>query len=351
MPLFGSGHEIVTSTTRPSTPVEGQLIYETNTDCVKLWTGLDWKTLGVAGWEDKTNRVQFTWIGAINQSFVVPAGVYIIYGKVWGASGGPGQAGGWSYGGPGGGGGYGGGLIPVTPGETLTIMTGQHGYPAGSGYQTVGTRGFGGGPTSSSNGTDNRYGGGGGGFSGIFRGAPAQGTTLLMAGGGGGGGSTRATYGEGVSGGAGGGVTGEMGHSLYDQKWAYGGRAGTQTSGGGQPSSDGSNQDASGGAFYGGFARYNTYGGGGGGGYFGGGGGGYSESNTMGGGGGGSGFAHSSVINPQLLSGIGRIPANYDDPDMPREGSNTTILTALGPSGVTTVNLSYGGIGAVVIRY
>ena len=146
-------------------------------------------------------------------------------------------------------------------------------------------------------------------------------------------------------------MTGEMGHSLYDQKWAYGGRAGTQTSGGGQPSSDGSNQDASGGALYGGFARYNTYGGGGGGGYFGGGGGGYSESNTMGGGGGGSGFAHSSVINPQLLSGVGRIPANYDDPDMPREGSNTTILTALGPSGVTTVNLSYGGIGAVVIRY
>lgn len=350
MPLFGSGHEVVTSTTRPSTPTEGQLIYETDTDRVKLWTGSDWKTLGVAGWEDKPNRVPFVWIGATNQSFVVPAGIYIIYGKVWGASGGSGTAGGWSYGGPGGGGGYGGGLIPVTPGETLTIMAGQHGYPPAT-YQSANTRGFGGGATSSQNGTDNRYGGGGGGFSGIFRGTPAQGTALLMAGGGGGGGSTRATYGDGVSGGAGGGITGEIGYSMYDVKYDRGGRAGTQTSGGGNPVSDGANQDATGGALYGGWARTNSYGGGGGGGYFGGGGGGYSESNTMGGGGGGSGFAHSSVINPQLLTGVGRVPANYDDPDMPRDSSNTGILTAVGPPGVTTSNIGYGGIGAVVIRY
>lgn len=349
MPLFGAGHEIVTSTTRPSTPTEGQLIYETDTDRVKLWTGLDWKTLGVAGWEDKTNKSTYVWIGAYNQTFVVPANIYVVYGKVWGASGGPGRAGGWSYGGNGGAGGYGGGLIPVTPGETLTIMCGQHGYPPA---WTLGanSRGFGGGATSSSNGTDNRYGGGGGGFSGIFRGTPSQATALLMAGGGGGGGSTRGAYGAGVSGGAGGGLTGELGYAMYDNNYNHGGRVGTQTGGGGNPTSNGgSNQDATGGALYGGFARINSYGGGGGGGYFGGGGGGYAESNTMGGGGGGSGFAHASVINPQLLSGSGITPGNCDDPDMPKDSSNTGILTAIGPPYGEVIY--YGGIGAVVIRY
>lgn len=42
MPLFGSGHEIVTSTTRPSTPVTGQLIYETNTNLLMMWNGSAW---------------------------------------------------------------------------------------------------------------------------------------------------------------------------------------------------------------------------------------------------------------------------------------------------------------------
>ena len=42
MTLFGSGHEIVTSTTRPSTPVTGQLIYETNTNLLMMWNGSNW---------------------------------------------------------------------------------------------------------------------------------------------------------------------------------------------------------------------------------------------------------------------------------------------------------------------
>jgi hypothetical protein len=42
MTLFGSGHEIVTSTTRPSTPVAGQLIYETNTNLLMMWNGSNW---------------------------------------------------------------------------------------------------------------------------------------------------------------------------------------------------------------------------------------------------------------------------------------------------------------------
>jgi hypothetical protein len=42
MPLFGSGHEIVTSTTRPSTPIDGQIIYETDTKKVMTWNSSAW---------------------------------------------------------------------------------------------------------------------------------------------------------------------------------------------------------------------------------------------------------------------------------------------------------------------
>ena len=42
MTLFGSGHEIVTSTTRPSTPITGQMIYETDTKLVATYNGTNW---------------------------------------------------------------------------------------------------------------------------------------------------------------------------------------------------------------------------------------------------------------------------------------------------------------------
>jgi len=45
MPLFGSGHEIVTSTTRPSTPVEGQVVYETDTDRLMVYNGSSWRLM------------------------------------------------------------------------------------------------------------------------------------------------------------------------------------------------------------------------------------------------------------------------------------------------------------------
>ena len=32
MSIFGAGHEVVTSTTRPASPSVGQLIYQTDTD-------------------------------------------------------------------------------------------------------------------------------------------------------------------------------------------------------------------------------------------------------------------------------------------------------------------------------
>ena len=42
MTLFGSGHEIVTSTTRPSVPITGQLIYETDTKNTMIYNGASW---------------------------------------------------------------------------------------------------------------------------------------------------------------------------------------------------------------------------------------------------------------------------------------------------------------------
>lgn len=49
MPLFGSGHEIVTSTTRPSTPVEGQVVYETDTNKLVLYNENGWEYASSAG--------------------------------------------------------------------------------------------------------------------------------------------------------------------------------------------------------------------------------------------------------------------------------------------------------------
>jgi microcystin-dependent protein len=49
MPLFGSGHEIVTSTTRPSAPLEGQVVYETDTNKLVLYNENGWEYTNAAG--------------------------------------------------------------------------------------------------------------------------------------------------------------------------------------------------------------------------------------------------------------------------------------------------------------
>jgi len=45
MSIFGSGHEVVTSTTRPATPTIGQMIYETDTGFFQFWNGTVWTAL------------------------------------------------------------------------------------------------------------------------------------------------------------------------------------------------------------------------------------------------------------------------------------------------------------------
>lgn len=39
---------VCTSSTRPASPFEGQVIYETDTDLLRIWTGAAWRTLNAA---------------------------------------------------------------------------------------------------------------------------------------------------------------------------------------------------------------------------------------------------------------------------------------------------------------
>lgn len=41
------GSQVCTSTTRPASPIQGQLIFETNTGIVRIWTGTAWENTGI----------------------------------------------------------------------------------------------------------------------------------------------------------------------------------------------------------------------------------------------------------------------------------------------------------------
>lgn len=119
------------------------------------------------------------------QTFVVPAGVTSIDVKIWGAGGG-----GHNNGSKGGAGAFVKGTLPVTSGESLTIIVGGGGlYNNGSNQTRDGGYGFGG--------KGNGYSASGGGLSGIFIGTPSQSTARVIAGGGGGGNSGVTTSGTG----------------------------------------------------------------------------------------------------------------------------------------------------------
>lgn len=238
-----------------------------------------------------------------DQTYTVPSGVTSINVKMWGAGGGGGVAGGWSYGFAGGGGGYTTADLSVTPGQQLTVMVGNGGT---FGWYPNMQSNYGGGARSCNTGGDCRYGGQGGGRSAIISGS----TELLTAGGGGGGGASRVTNGQ--AGGAGGGSSGVAGSS-YTAACAGGG--GTQSAGGAGGTCANANGSA-GSQFAGGNPSSNAYGGSGGGGYYGGGGGGYGESNDMGGGGGGSGYiGGTGVSNATTTAGSGASPGNTSDTD------------------------------------
>lgn len=299
------------------------------------------------GWEIKEDagclypigktKQTFNYTGS-DQTFVVPSGVNYIFVKMWGAGGGHGRAGGWGYGADGGGGGHSRGLIPVTPGTSLTVKVGQGGRTAAYGAN------YGGGGAAGAN-ADLSYAGTGGGGAYIFNST----TPLLIAGGGGGGGSSRAWTGQ--LGGAGGGISGQLGLSQYDGKTGYGGTGGTQSAAGQAPSVGGS---TIGSQYQGGNSSVNSYGGGGGGGYYGGGGGAYSEQNTMAGGGGGSGYVSGTVKFGATFTGNYLEPALSWDNDLEKYTTNNYATLAYGSYNMQNnigAGVVVGGNAVVIIYY
>ena len=251
----------------------------------------------------------------------------------YGAGGGGGQPGGWTYGARGGAGGYAAGTVPVSTAKTYVVMVGGGGCNAQGSNNGIGSLSFtaGGGAPSRPDSGDNRYGGQGGGLSGFFdNGSYTAGNAILIAGGGGAGGSSRA--GEGNVGGAGGGSNGSDGSAPYDGQSERRGRGGTP-SGIALPNGGNSTNPAQ---LTGGVTS--VYGGGGGGGWWGGSGGTYQESNTMGGGGGGSGYAHpSKTSNSSLATGNGPTPP-----------SGVAKPAGVADGGQVSGN---GGNGIVIVRY
>jgi hypothetical protein len=283
-----------------------------------------------------TNKTRYLYGGTgSNQTLVVPAGVFYIFVKMWGAGGGGGSYGGWRQGSLGGAGGFSHGIIPVVPGETITIRVGVLGsarpaaavaYPDGGGASTAGG--------------DNRYAGGGGGSSSIL--VPSQSNQYVIVAGGGGGGGAVNSY-DLNSGGAGGGLIGECGHITGINGNSHNGKGGTQSAGG--AAGVGNNSTGGAGASFAGGTHQNgnCYGGGGGGGFFGGGSGAYGNGNSMGGGGGGSGRIHSSVIMGATYTGQSFIPPFYNDPDL---AIDTQFRYARGGD-----EGGQGGHGLVVLYY
>jgi len=154
------------------------------------------------------------------QTYVVPSGVTALSVTVDGGGGGNSVFTGGTYN-YGGGGGRVSAIIPVTPGQTLTMRVGAAGAPC----SPWGYRGSGGWPNGANG---NQYGGGGGGSSSVWLG----GTVLVEAGGGGGAGSS-VTIGAGGAGGAQGTLPGGYKTGTVPSSYGAGGGAGGWNAGAG----------------------------------------------------------------------------------------------------------------------
>jgi len=321
----------------------------------------------------------FDYSGA-DQTFTVPAGVTTISVEMWGAAG----AGSAVSTSPtaGGAGGFVTGVLPVTPGDVLTLIVGQggtldttqaYGGGGGGGAGIIDTNtGPGSGPAAI------RNGGGGGGRSGI----EVDGTERATAGGGGGepgqqsSAASPAPYPQFAIGGGGGGLVGGADTNLNQTNFSCAfnsaGAGGTQTGGGagGQSGVDASGLNpvgdgipgSAGSAFTGGdggdaqmdnatacFDGANDIngGGGGGGGYFGGGGGagnGTTEEWQETGGGGGSSYLDgltgaSTIAGATAIAGVNAAAPNATD---------AHYVTGVARGGTGTMT---GGNGLIVLQY
>jgi hypothetical protein len=331
-----------TTAQQPNANVSGQIRYNTSVNRVERNVLGFWfdDTMGYTKVTNKA-KVVFSYTGS-GQTWIIPAGVNYVFVKMWGAGGGAGSYGSWRQGSTGGGGGYSEGIVPVVPGQTMSIRVPQNGfarwgankaYPDGGGASTAAG--------------DNQYCGAGGGSASIAVPNINSGTWCMFAGGGGGGGSING-FGR-TPGGAGGGITGEDSYTELTgyAAWAQVGKAGTQSAGGAAPS--GTNSTGGAGSYNTGGTHQNSncYGGGGGGGYYGGSSGCYGStaSATMTGGGGGSGFIHSSIIRGVTVTGSREYPPMANDPDAIAYSLSGYRVGFGGDEGAN------GGYGLVVIYY
>ena len=284
--------------------------------------------------------ITFTYTGS-NQTFTVPSTIspasVTLY--MWGAGGG----GNTNYGGAGA---MVQGILPVTPGETLTIVVGQGGTIDGS--TTYGGGGAGGGNMAggsaagigySANGFPQNAGSGGG-RSAIQRGGTDPTNDIIVAGGGGGG-----TYFSSDRGGA-----ATFSGTANPGTGGLPGLGGTQSAGGAGGGTGQYGQGLGGSRGIGG-NTYNTNifngGGGGGGGYWGGGGGGTNGGDGAGGGGGSSLTGGLSLISGQSVLGFN----STNGFTAPNTGSSY-YQSGVG-NGAPAINSSprAGGNGLVVLIY
>jgi len=273
------------------------------------------------------SQIALTYIGPSPQHFIVPANVFSLQVKLWGAGGAS----------AGGSGGYVTALLDVTPNEDLVVIVAGGGNVSQGLAVTPG--GFGGGGDGSGYFdvfTSTPYNGGsGGGGTSIMMGN----TVLLDAAGGGGG-----VYSE--VGGSAGGMVGQNGIG-FDP-----GGGGTQTAGGSNPVTLLCHYVCDGSFGTGGNADIFQGGGGGGGGYYGGGGGGFSTpqanapgAQTGGGGGGSSYIGGPGVSNAITLSGSS---ANFSKGSLPAGIADLDYQSGIGTGGAYSVS---GGNGLAVLSW
>ncbi len=256
----------------------GPVVYQSSTVTVYDTS----KTVYIGTYKFKSPRGYST----TNGNWTVPANTTYIQVMAWGSGGEPDGYPNGFPGGSGGGGGFAQAVIPVTPGESLSVAVGN----------------------SSNNGRgSNSFGGNGGGFSGIFRGS----NPLIIAGGGGGGAVNNTNYG-----GAGGGYSG-----------------GSSSDGYGGGSQSGPSH------------RYLQGIAGGGGGYYGGDGGSWSNA-----GGGGSGYIGASGnLHTTMSNGSGRSPGGTGHADYDQSYASSGRQYGYGGSGNNGGDVSYGS-GLLVIH-
>jgi len=269
--------------------------------------------------------VTFDYTGT-NQTWVVPAGVTEITVDLSGAQGGDNAANGCSdFGGLGG---RTVAVLPVTPGDTLTIVVGGRG--GGSNDTGQGVGGFNGGGDAGVTALLNIYGAGGGGASDVRIGGSSLADRVII--GGGGGGVGAACTGAG-NGGDGGGADGTAG--------VGGGGGGTQSAGGAGDPAGVSGVLGAGGHGGDGTQGQPRAGGGGGGGLYGGGGGSNAatsnESTSSGGGGSGLCPAACLAFDAGVNAGNGGVTITYT------VTTPTTPTTAPPAAEAATVSPSFTG--------